>query len=400
MYQINFYRNVKSPKDPKTISIDEYVNYVRNGFNETEVLRARQYEKGSPLYDRIKEDRFCVTHNFLFEGQKSDANIKCATGLLYFDIDSEFSFDSLDKSKVFIQHKSFGGVGDVIIVRVSGITMDNFQKTCLDIAKELGISLTIDVNAIKKTQFTVLSYDPYLYFNPDSYVFTATENLSFSGNMSFSSNLPANDNILYKNVGLKSAFRLTNASDFVDSDKLYQVFPEGLMTAKIDIPRNIAIGKRNTVLLAIANQIVSLNPYLTHDQALNKVLGVNNIFTNEPLPYNKVQEIVKSIFKYKEQKTLKPINNKIRKVIFHSSCNLSKEEKIAIVNKEVGQMRVSKTKQRIHDAIIEWNCTEKITANKVALNLGIGPATVNRYWPEFKILVKELNSKINEENTK
>ena len=400
MYRINFYWNLESPEKPKTISIDDYVDYIQNGFNEKDVLKARLFEKGSEPYNNIKENRFCVTHNFRFDGHRCDSKIKSSTGLIYFDIDEKFSIDSLDKSKLFIHHKSFGGVGDTVIVKVSGVTVENFRETYYDIANKLGISQCMDLSAIKKTQSTVLSYDPNIYFNPDSYVFTATKKLSYSGNMSSASNLPANDSFPPKNLGLKSLFRLTNASDFVDSDKLYQVFPEGLMTAKIDIPRNIPIGKRNSVLIAIANQIVSLNPYLTQDQALDKIVGVNNIFANEPLPYNEVLGIVRSIFKYKENKSLKPILNKARKVIFHENCTLSKNEKIGVVNTEVGRMRVAKTKQLIYDAIIELDGLEKITAKKVATKIGRGIATVNRYWPEFKILIKELNSKISKENTK
>lgn len=400
MYRINFYRNLKSPQKPQTISIDDYINYIQNGFNEGEVLEARLYEKGTPPYDKIKHNRVCVNYNFLFDGHRCNARIKSPTGLIYYDIDKKFNIDSLDKSKVFILHKSFGGAGYVLIVQVSGITVENFEETYFDIAEMLGISQCMDYSSIKKTQSTVLSYDPNLTFNPDSYVFTATEKLSFSGNMSFSSNLPANDNFLHNNVGFKSLFRITNASDFVESDKLYQVFPDGVMTAKIDIPRNIPIGKRHSVLIAITNQIVSLNPHLTPDQALDKVLGVNNIFTNEPLPYNEVLGIVRSICTYKEQKTLKPINNKIRKVIFNVGCNLSKEEKTSIVNKEVGRMRVSKTKQQIHDTVMEWNSNQKITASKVAVMIGRSLPTVNRYWSEFKILAKELNSKLRKNKKK
>ena len=70
---------------------------------------------------------------------------------------------------------------------------------------------------------------------------------------------------------------------------------------------------------------------------------------------------------------------------------LTKEDKVSIVNKEVGVMRTKKTKQRIHDAIQSWNKTEKITADKVAQELSLGEATVGRHWREFKILIQDVN---------
>ena len=386
MYRINLFRNLKSPENPKTISIGDYVEYVRNGINPEQVLTARFYAKGSPLYQRYKEQRPCVTHNFIFDSYKKDTNIVSSTGLLYYDIDQPIDANILDQSKTFIHHKSFGGVGESIIIKAEGITPENFKDNYIAISTELGIKNYIDINAVKKSQYTVLSYDPHLFFNQDSYVFTATEKLSFRGNMYPTPNLPTNDSFLnnYK-------YRLTNASEYVDKNKLYEVFAEGISVAKIHIPRNVPVGNRTVVLMAIANQLLSLNTFLTFDHTLEKLLAINNIITNEPLPYKEVWGIAKSIYKYKEEGTLKPIPNKIRKVIFNEDCDLTREEKVTIVNQEVGKMRVDKTKQHIHDAVVQWNKKEKITAKKIAKEIGKGIATVNRYWPEFKILVNEFN---------
>ncbi|MBK9318170.1 MAG: hypothetical protein IPM91_04615 [Bacteroidetes bacterium] len=55
-------------------------------------------------------------------------------------------------------------------------------------------------------------------------------------------------------------------------------------------------------------------------------------------------------------------------------------------------MRVKRTKQKIHDAILEWIHPEKITSGRIAKEIKMGPATVGRYWPEFKELVNEINT--------
>ena len=109
--------------------------------------------------------------------------------------------------------------------------------------------------------------------------------------------------------------------------------------------------------------------------------------TKKSLTYNEVKGIVKSIMKYKDNDSLKLINNKVRKVIFNKNTTLSKDEKITIVNQEAGKMRVTKTKKKIHDAIIQWDKPEKITALKISKQSGVSISTVNRYWSDFKTLV-------------
>ena len=395
MYKINLYENLRSPKNPKVISIDQYVDFIKNGINETQVLTARCYGKGTKLYDNIKVNRLCVTHNFLFDKHKCDENIISSTGLLYYDVDTAIDIDSLDTSKIFIYHKSLGGVGSSIIIKANGITINNFYESYKSIATELGIADLVDVNAIKKTQSTVISYDPDVFNNLDSYVFTATEKLSFSSNISsfLPFYLPRNDSFLNKK------YRNTNASasDYVTIDKLYEVFPDGILTAKINIPRNIQIGNRTRVLMAIIQQMVSLNPNSTYEETLNRANGINHIFTLYPLADNVVEGIVKSIIKYRDNQTLNPILNKVRKVIFNADCKLSRQEKMDVVNKEVGAMRTQKTKQLIYDTIENWNKPEKITGKKIAEEIDMGIATVNRHLKEFKDLINGYNLKLKNE---
>ena len=400
MYQINLFKNYKTPSNPITINLDKYVEYLKDGFNKEKVLKGRQYKKGEPLYEREKEASPCVNFNFLFDNYRSDKNIVTSTGLLYYDFDSADAITSLskiDKNKILLLNKSFGGNGYSMVVKANGITKENFKLSYDSIANELGIDNLFDASAVKKIQPTVLSFDSDAIYNPDSIVFNATnpEKVSFSSNMSFSLNFPRNNTFFndYSN-----SFRITNASDYVNENNLYQVFPEGISVAKIDIPRNISNGNRKNTLLAIANQIITINPLINYDEVLTRLLSINIIITNEPLSYHEVSGIVKSLFKYKAEGTLKPINNKIRKVIFNENCGLTKEDKISIVNKEVGKMRTETTKKKIYDAIINWNQPEKITAKTIALKINMGIATVKKHWSGFKTIVIEFNNKIKNTN--
>jgi hypothetical protein len=396
MYQVNLFQNLKSPSNPICISLEQYIEWVKNGNNQQRVLAGRLYEKGSTLYNRAKEASPCVTFNFLYKGYKSDDNIISSTGLIYYDMDSVEAIDAInkiDKRKIHVLNKSFGGIGYSLIVKASGITVNNFNESYLSIAKELGIDKLFDHNAFKKSQFTVLSYDSNIFYNYDSFVFSSSKSnkVSFSGNMSsLSSNSLRNDTIFNK----QNKFRYTNASDYIKSENEYQVFPDGIDVAKINIPRNIQVGNRKNVLIAIVNQIVSLNYHLSRERVLEMAVRINEIITKEPLSYKDVLGVVSSVFKYKQDGTLKPINNKIRKVIFKEDSKLSKIEKIAISNKEIGKLRRGKTKQKIYDAIKNWNSQEKITAKELANKIQMGIATVKRSWIDFNDLIKNHNEQI------
>ena len=399
MYKINLFNNLKSPKNPQIISIENYIQFVKEGIDVQKLLAIRLFGKHAQEYIKYKEKRLCVTHNFLFNGIKRNSNIISSTGLLYFDIDTEsFEINSIDKSKVFIFHKSFGGIGSSIIIRAKGITYFNFKESCKFIAKDLGIANYIDINAIKETQFTVLSYDPNLFYNNEAYEYSA-EKVSFSNDMFSSFNSFRNDTNFDENK-LISNYRISNASDYVQEENQYEVFPEGIQTALMNIPSKVSIGSRSKVLMAIVNQMVALNKFLSYEKVLDKSLAINNIFTSEPLTYKEVLSIVGSIYRYKNEGTLTLILNKKRKIIFNKNCGYTREDKIAIVNKEVGAMRTAKTKGRIKNAIDEWQMSEKITAKKIARNLNLGIGTVKRYWPEFKNVAQDYNRKLKQSEQK
>ena len=88
MYQINLFENLKSPTNPIFITLEEYVDWVKNGKNQQKVLTGRLHKKGSIAYNKAKEASPCVTINFLYNGYKSDDNIISSTGLIYYDIDT------------------------------------------------------------------------------------------------------------------------------------------------------------------------------------------------------------------------------------------------------------------------------------------------------------------------
>ena len=126
----------------------------------------------------------------------------------------------------------------------------------------------------------------------------------------------------------------------------------------------------------------------------NKACNLNKIITDSPLEHHEVVGVVNSVFKYKMNGTLKPINNKNRKVIFNEKSKLTKHEKITISNQEIGKLRTELTKKKIHEAILNWDSKERLTAKSVAKRIQMGVSTVKRYWPEYKELIKHQNQEV------
>lgn len=391
MLQLDYFKNVRSPQCEKQITITEYINIIKSGFEVDKIERARQVGKGQ-VYDNIKMNRPCVSFNFHFDGYKENKKIIGSTGLLYFDIDG-IGMDELcqlDYSKVYIAHKSFGGKGTSIIVKVSGITTDNFKDAYMYIAKQLAIEDIIDMNAVKMVQSTVLSFDASIYINDEAFCFVIKEKVSFREELRKKGGIyPWNDTFLKNNY--LGPLRNTNAGDYVPADLAYKVFPEKIDTAKVVIPRNIREGNRSNVLLAELNNLVFLNPMLTYNQVLERAFQLHQINTNNRLPVSEVEKIAKSIWKYKMDGSLKPINNQPRTVIFNPTCKYSREEKIGIVNAEVGKIKSNKTKLRIQEVIETWDAPEKITIKTVAAKVYLSEVRLKHYWKFFKEKVKEIN---------
>lgn len=390
MYQLNFYRNLKSPRIEKTITIEEYISLIRDGYQIADITEARKHVKGTKPYDEIKETRACVTFNFLFKRYKKNQNITGTTGLLYFDFD--IPIDQLDQSKIFLHHKSFGGKCSCIVVQVQGLNLKNFKTNYELIAAELSIPHNYDECARKATQFTVLSFDENLYYNPNSFVFKAiSEKVSFPSKLEGEESISPRNETFHKDHPLGRSCRTTNASDYVDEDKDYEVFDQGIQVAKMNIPRKTPIGMRNQTLLSIINQLVSLNNHLTYDQIKEKGRIINRIFTKEPLPERQVMSIVNTIWEQKLANNLKPILNHTRKIIFNRKCKLSFGEKMIIVNQKNGVLRSRATQEKIRVAIECWDKSHKIDQKTVASKTGMSLSTIKLHWKIFKERVDKKN---------
>jgi len=171
----------KNHKFVENISIEEYIRLIKEGFKVPEIEAIRKLTKGDALYVHLKKDRPTIAMHSIY-GMGIDGTITrdedCLIGytnLMYFDIDlPNFEIPEEIYAKAYIIHRSTGGKGWGIIVKVNSINKLTFKPTYAHIGDyELGIPWDKACNDISRVSF--LSYDPDIYINPNAPIFEECE---------------------------------------------------------------------------------------------------------------------------------------------------------------------------------------------------------------------------------
>jgi hypothetical protein len=383
--RINTYNNLKRPIVESTIEITEWLEQIKqkNQYSDR-ILLARHNPE---VYDSIKGSIPCVTYNFQYNGYKNDENIIQSTGLIYIDIDSpEFNINTLDRKKVYSYYHSFGGDGYAVLVKVSGVTHDNFKVTYQYIVKDLEIEDYIDTRAIKPSQFNVLSFDEDLYLNNNSNIYSgipAPPSIYLNKENTYTIDGVAKSNIRFDNL------------DDIEVNGNYMVNWEGYEYIRCFIPfRKVKKGNRNPALISYCNNLVYLNQHISFEKTLSIMNAVNERMCQIPLEKNEILHIIQSVFKYLRVGSLNPIyHKKKRKIVFNPDARLSKEEKLEICRQEIAQHRRGLSEQKLYDIIENWDFKQygKITQRAIFLNHPVSKKTVGKYWNVLRDLVDEVN---------
>ena len=172
MFQITHYANVKDPKVQDVVSLESVLQIIKNGDANLPLIQsARLVGKSSHLYDTIKTSSLpTFRFNFLFDESAANNNITEPTGLIYLDCDNTDTVP--DSPYILAKWKSLSNIGFGILIKVNGLTLENYTDTYNHLSELTGIFS--DSGARKATQQTVLSHDPNLYYNPDSLLYDCT----------------------------------------------------------------------------------------------------------------------------------------------------------------------------------------------------------------------------------
>jgi len=400
--ELNVYDNIRSPQVKDFITIEEWFFLIKESKYSQLIVQARSFGKAHLIYDSVKATLPAITYNFTFRSRKTNDNIVSNTGLLYIDIDDlSFDISILDTSKVFAFYKSYGGLGYSLLVQVDGLNKDNYELTYSSICQDLGLSNYHDKGAKKCTQFNVLSYDPDIFINYNSFIFSSSLS-SLIINIDFSTpSIVIKKEKTYTTVEVEKVkdkpidIRFNNLNE-IEVDGEYSVNWEGWDFINCWMPfRRIATGRRNNTLLSYTNNLVWLNPNITISMTENILSRVNNKICEEPVSYAQIKRIVSSIFNYKKDGLLKPIYNfKPRKIVFAKSCGLSREQKLAKCRELLNQKRTNDSINNLYTIIENWDFIKygKIGQTLIHKNFPISKKTVEKYWFEFKEYVMDLNN--------
>lgn len=408
--KLNLFQHAKDCNVIDTITIEDYITYIKDGYDVDQILKARTYGKGTIPYKKIKEQRNAVCFNYLFNGYKTNDNIIESTGMLFFDIDdTTFSLNDIDMSKIFIAHSSFGGNGYSIIVKVDGITKDNFKEAYINIAHQLGITGKYDIGARKRTQFTLMSFDPNIIVNNDCNILIHNIQKSITtpivklniksittpivkGYINILKKRVSKDRISGSDTFLKLIFQ--SQLDEYTEDCVF--IKEGHPFYKCFLPfkadgsyKQLADGEKHQVLTQYLNNLLCLNPNITHKQASVTLRSVIKTSCNQRVSEVNIENMIQYTFGKLREGTIQPTGVKL-KYYWVSPSVANKFE--AYKDK-----RSAPTKEALEFFVgcellnLEIKCTNKV----IAQMMGISEITVKRrLTDEQKAAIKTFNAEL------
>jgi len=174
--QMSYYKD-QFAKDKTEIDIENYIGFVQHGANQDIVLKARAVKQKGDLekYKKIKNSSIAVTGSAIMnDGAKTANNIKSLNGLIVIDVDNNINEDLKNDEYTYIYHKSFGGDGLCVFVRINP---DKFEDSFDGLADyyHKKYNVTIDQSCKNRNRLRYLSYDPDIFVNDKAKKYIAKE---------------------------------------------------------------------------------------------------------------------------------------------------------------------------------------------------------------------------------
>lgn len=172
-YKFSKYPNVKST-DKVDINLQDYITIIKTGMNQDLVLKARIFKQqgDKKSYDNLKSTSGAIIGSAIMnDGKKEASNISYLNGLIVIDIDCEIDNTMLSNLKQdrysFITHRSFGGDGVCIFVKINP---DKFLESFNGLADYYfkKFAIVIDKSCSNPNRLRYISFDPDLHLNEKS----------------------------------------------------------------------------------------------------------------------------------------------------------------------------------------------------------------------------------------
>lgn len=377
----------------KPVRFQQYLNLIKDSNYKNQIEHLRTLEYASQEYKAFKKNNLPA---FKIHGEFSglnNADLMDLNGYLYFDIDNfsdvpptktecpfykQMSLPQrlnvtkqalIDTGYVSHVYKSCGGRGLSFLVYVPSIKsqIKNDYLNVWQFIKETYFGgFTVDNQAKSLNRNIFLSYDPDIYskeveLNVDlsklnsilkgstgtSGVLSKSGTLRKKGKVQFGLNVPL---IEYKDI-VKQIVTKSVYEKEIDGDYVY----DPIDYYEIYVPQNIYDGSKHRVYSSIINKLIYLNPTITLLQTLSYIVNVNS-HAKPPMAKDKLYSYVEFLYDTIVNKLISSGGettikcNRVKKIHFNKSKNLTMKEKQSIAAKEIGRRRTNNTIDRIDNA--------------------------------------------------
>ncbi len=378
------------------LTFNKFISLIQNPkeYKESIILSRIFYQYGdTELYNLIKRtDIPAVTINCTFKKRRRNNNINNFSGLIYLDVDNSVNLN-LKHPLIYSSWISLSGHGRGLVVKVRGLTTENFKETY----KALGnlLQVAVDFNAAKPTQLNVLSYDPNIYFNPNSETYIAPSTKKVVNDYQKKNN----NTIGTVNDFLSSQkLRFSNLKEYVETlrfnGEAVMLLDEKVELSIVQVPNLIEEGRRNKTLSGICYQTRALNINISFNSLFKILDWVNKTRCTPRYPKQDLIKLVKHVMSLPIQE-LVPVKNYSRRIFFNPDYILSNTEKRALSMQCVNWERTAKILDKLEAVIYNWDFMNKgkITQKKIAETGEVRIGSIKKYYPLYKSEIIYLNGK-------
>jgi hypothetical protein len=180
-YIFSLYPNLLTVNEPSSdIDINQLIEIIRYGYIK-DIITLLRSTSSRTEYNAIKKEKIpCVTLSGRFT-RRSAAGIVKHSGLMQADIDKVADFDSLfselcNDKYAYLCFRSPGGKGIKMVVKVNpSVETHKSQFTALEKYFKESFGIEIDTMCKDVARAMLLSYDPDIFCNPWSEVFSGMQ---------------------------------------------------------------------------------------------------------------------------------------------------------------------------------------------------------------------------------
>ncbi|GAA5100529.1 hypothetical protein GCM10023210_39150 [Chryseobacterium ginsengisoli] len=394
-------------------NIGEVIEFIRTPPSEhVKLVRdARSLKRGCEEYQNIKKYKLsAIAINFQYSNNYiKGKNLDKPTGYLYIDVDNLTEQDiEINTAYICAYWRSLSNKGLTLVVKVDGLTPDNFKIATQEIANALDIPY--DPQAVSIDRLTVLSYDPNAYYNDNVEVFPVAEMMPVEI-VQDSTAVDTEKSTHYNTINYNSIGYDCNGYKlrFSNLDELLQLYnivydeygfydlgkDNKLKYAQVFVPlKKVSKGNRENTLKSIAYQLVALNKKVDKGILLKYLYSINDGKMNPPLENNEVMETFEKV--YRKLNDIEPIINAERRFIYDKLKKLSPTDKRRLNLKKINQDRKDKTISELLESMKNWNfeLDGKMTIKSLEKVTGKNKKTIQIYYKALKteIIINKSNS--------